>query len=80
MTLVGSHEVTTRFPELLERVTRGEKVLITEGGKPVAVLSPPSGEDDVRRVIEEFMAYSRQQGRTLAGLSPRELIEEGRRF
>jgi prevent-host-death family protein len=81
MTTVGSYEAKTHLPELLERVAKGERVVITKRGKPVAMLVPPPAEQsDVRRVIEQLKAYSKEQGRTLGDLSYRELIDEGRRF
>jgi prevent-host-death family protein len=82
MTTVGSTEAQTHLPALLERVARGETITITRHGKPVARIVPVPEEDkpDVRKVIEEFKAYSKRQGRTLGGITFRELIEEGRRF
>ncbi len=82
MTTVGVHEVRKRLSELLAQVGRGKTILITRRGKPAAVLMPPprEGAKEVRQVIAEFKAYSQRQGRTLDGLSARELIDEGRRF
>jgi len=81
MTTVGAHEAQTLLPQLLARVAQGEEVLITEDGKPVAKLVPSvvPEQRDVAQVIEEFKAYSRQQGRTLGGLTFQEMIDEGRR-
>lgn len=81
MITIGSYEAKTHLPELLDRVAQGEKILITKRGKPVALLSPPPQEvrRDVREVLREMKAL--RQGNTLGrGLSPRDLIEEGRRF
>lgn len=81
MTTVGSYEAKTHLPALLERVARGEKILITRWGLPVACLTPPQPETrDTHRVIKEFKAYSKRQGRTLGRLTFRQLINEGRRF
>lgn len=82
MTTIGFDEARTHLSELLDQVARGTTILITRRGKPVALLSPPPREEprDVKQVIKEFKAYSKRQGRTLGGISPRELIEEGRRF
>lgn len=38
MTRVKLHALTTRLPELLDRVKQGEEVTILERGKPVAKL------------------------------------------
>jgi prevent-host-death family protein len=37
MRSVGSYEAKTHLPELLERAGRGEKILITRRGTPVAL-------------------------------------------
>ena len=66
MTTVGAFEAQGLLPQLLARVAQGEEILITEGGKPVAKLvsahSPQQPE--VRKVIEEFKAYSSRQACT----------------
>ncbi len=82
MTTIASSEAQNTFPQLLRRVAQGEEIVITEGGKPVARLVPSgvAARPDVRQVIEEFKSYSRRQGRTLGGLTPRDLVEEGRRY
>lgn len=38
---VGVADAKARFSELLERVGRGERVLVARRGKPTAVLAPP---------------------------------------
>jgi prevent-host-death family protein len=82
MTTVGSFEAKTHLSQLLERVARGEKILITRHGKPKAMLvpAPPRENKNLKKLIQEFKEFSKRQGRTLGGTSPRELIEEGRRF
>ncbi len=40
MDTVNVHEAKTHLSRLLERVDRGEQVIIASAGKPVAVLSP----------------------------------------
>jgi antitoxin (DNA-binding transcriptional repressor) of toxin-antitoxin stability system len=77
MTMIASSDV-----QLLRRIAQGEEIVITEAGKPVAKLTAYSTAErpDAGRIIEDFKAYSRRQGRTLGDLTPRELIEEGRRF
>ncbi|MGL5113912.1 MAG: type II toxin-antitoxin system Phd/YefM family antitoxin [Beijerinckiaceae bacterium] len=46
MVTFGAFEAKTRFSELLDRVERGETVVITRHGKPVARLGPAEGEED----------------------------------
>ena len=56
MTTVGSYEAKTHLPELIERVTQGEKILITRRGVPVALLTQPPqpAPTDVRSVMAEL--------------------------
>jgi len=81
MTTVGSFEAKTHLPQLLDRVGRGEKILITRHGKPAALLIPAPTEEkaNIKEVIRAMRALRR--GNTLGkGVSVRDLIEEGRRF
>src|SRR4051794_37004639 len=41
MTSVGSYAAKTHLPALLERVARGERILITRRGLPIALLTQP---------------------------------------
>ena len=79
---IGCFEAQTHLPELLERVARGETITITEQGKPVAQLVPvpPEQKPDVKKVVQEMLAYRDSRNLTLGGITVRELIEEGRRY
>lgn len=79
MRTVGAYEAKTHLSQLIEEVTRGERVAITKNGTPVALLVPvPSMQKpDPREVIRQLREFRR--GITLGGLSSREMIEEGRR-
>ena len=79
MVTVGSYEAKTRLPELLRRVEEGERVIITRHGRPVALLTAPSGVPEMTtgEAIRELAAFG--EGRRLGpSLTLRELIEEGR--
>jgi prevent-host-death family protein len=83
MTTMSFYEARTHLSELLDHVAKGRKVLITRRGKPAALISPPSQQDqrDVRHVVQEMLAFRDRQGPTLGGqVTIRELIDEGRRF
>ncbi len=83
MTEVGTFHAKTHLAQLLERVSRGERVLITRRGKPVAMLVPPTPEPpmNVREVVRQMLAHRDEAGPRLGrGPSVRELREEGRRF
>lgn len=81
MKSVGSYEAKTHLPSLLGQVEKGESIIITKRGKVIAKIIPASDaeQQDVKQVIDEFRAYSQRQGRTLGGMSIRDMIEEGRR-
>jgi prevent-host-death family protein len=62
MAKVSAFEAKTRFGELLERVSRGEEVVITRHGKPVARLVPEGATrlDDVRRAVAGLRELQRE--------------------
>jgi prevent-host-death family protein len=79
MTTVGSYEAKTHLPQLLDRVAKGEKIMITRHGVPVAMLVPPRrGSLDAKTAVEKLKEF--RKGRSLDGLTIREMIEEGRRY
>jgi prevent-host-death family protein len=75
---VGAYQAKTNFSQLIDRVTRGERITITRHGVPVVVISPV--ETGNRRpaadVIKELKSFRRTL--RLEGGSLREMIEEGR--
>ncbi len=75
---IGAYEAKTRFSEILRRVERGERFVITRHGRPVAVLEPvsPARQRDVKEVIEALKEF--RKNKTLGGLKIKDLIEEGR--
>lgn len=79
MLTLGASEAKTHFSYLLDRVKRGQGVLITRHGKAVAHLIPAAAVD--RAQVDEAIARlkSLRAGGTLGGLSWRELRDEGRR-
>ena len=84
MSKVTAFEAKTRFGELLERVSRGEEVVITRHDKVVARLVPegPQRLEEVRRAVSGLLELQRRiRRRSRAKLSDREVrsaIEEGR--
>lgn len=74
---VGAYEAKTHLPALLERVARGEQIIITKHGRPIARLVP-IGKSDVERRREAIARLKVfRKGRTL-GVPIKQLIEEGR--
>jgi prevent-host-death family protein len=87
MARISAFEAKTRFGELLERVIRGEEVVITRHDKPVARIVPEGAKrlDDVRRAVAGLRELQKRIALRTKGkvrLSNREIrsaIEEGRR-
>ena len=77
MPTVGAYEAKTRLPELLGRVSRGERFTITKHGRPVAELTPPA-RSTVESVIEEAMAFRASLGDEPSRV--RELVADRRRM
>ena len=77
MTEIGAYEAKTHLPALLERVRRGERIIITKHGQPVAELRPVEEHDAER--ARKVVAEMRKRRRTLAarGVRLRKVLEEG---
>ena len=80
MDTVGAFDAKTNFSALLERVERGEQIVITRRGKPVARLMPIATARKVK--VSDAMARLRKlrKGATLGGLSWKELRDAGRKY
>jgi prevent-host-death family protein len=85
MSTVTALEAKTRFGELLDRVARGEEIVITRHDKPVARIVPEGRKslDSVRRAVEDLRALRQEIARN-KGFKPltdkeiRDAINEGR--
>lgn len=76
---IGAFEAKNTLGALLERVEKGEEVVITRRGKRVARLVPYAGTRDVkkaRKVIEAIREM--RKGTTLGGIKIKDLVNEGR--
>ena len=84
MAKVSAFEAKTHFGELLDRVSRGEEVVITRHDKPVARLVPEGAQrlDDVRRTVaglRELQQRIRRRSKArLSDMEARSAIEQGR--
>lgn len=84
MAKVTAFEAKARLGELLERVAKGEEVVITRHGKPVARLTPAGAArlDDVRRSVQGLRNLQQQiRRRSQVRLSDRDVrsaIKQGR--
>ena len=65
MTTVTAYEAKTHLPRLLRAAERGETVIITRHGKPVAQLGPVEvrRRDDIAAVIERMKRARAQRPR-----------------
>ena len=82
MTRVGAYEAKTHLPQLLERVGRGEKIVITKHGRAVAMLVPLVDEIPELTPLEAVREMKKLRKGNVLGddLTIRDLINEGRRF
>ena len=84
MAKVTAFEAKTRFGELLERVSRGEEVVITRHDKPVARLMPEGAQrlSEVQRSVQGLRDLQQRIRRrskvTLSNREVRAAIDEGR--
>jgi prevent-host-death family protein len=86
MTTISAFEAKTRFGDLLERVSRGEEIIITKHQKPVARLVPEGRPalSEVREAVSDLASLrdemARRRGaRPLPDKDIREAIRKGRR-
>ena len=79
MIKVGAFEAKTHLSSLLEKVSRGEEVLITKRGKPIARLVPAEQADKSRinAAISELLTLRKEV--RLHGADWKALRDEGRR-
>jgi prevent-host-death family protein len=76
---VGAFEAKNTLGSLLDLVEKGEEIVITRRGKPVARLVPDTGVFDrakARRAAKRILARSERM--SLGGLKIKDLINEGR--
>jgi len=86
MTTISAFEAKTRFGDLLERVCRGEEIVITRHQKPVARLVPEGRPalGEIRKAVDELKSLrdemaSRRGARPLPDKDVREAIRKSRR-
>ncbi len=81
MISVGTFEAKTNLAKLLKKVKKGETVLITNRGEPVAKLVPPNVRaSDVANVVAEMLERRNVSGPSLGSdMSIKDLMVEGRR-
>ena len=86
MATISVAEAESRFSELLDRVARGEEIVLTRDDQPIARLVPerPKDLEEIRRAVEDLHALRREMA-SRPGFKPLtdeeilEAIREGRR-
>ena len=82
---VGAYEAKTHLSDLLDRVERGEELVITRRGRPVARLIPALPTNDIekaRTAVKELFEIREQIRARRGPVSLEEIIamrDEGRR-
>lgn len=79
MRSIGAYEAKTNLSRLLEEVAQGETITITKNGVPIAVLAPAAGRSAFTPEDAIAVLRNSRKGRSLKGVTLRELIDEGRR-
>ena len=63
MTTVSAYEAKTHLPRLLRAAERGETVIITRHGKPVAQLGPVEDQDGAKTSTEVIERMKRARAK-----------------
>jgi len=79
MASIGAFEAKTHLGELLDRVERGEELLISRRGKPVARLFPVRDAATAQAADAVGQLRALRGNTTLGGLDWRALRDTGRR-
>jgi prevent-host-death family protein len=76
---IGAFDAKTHFSSLLEQVEKGEQIIITKHGRPVARLVPigVKSQENARDVIERIKTFCRKN--TLNGIDWKQLRDEGKK-
>ncbi|MCL4461024.1 MAG: type II toxin-antitoxin system prevent-host-death family antitoxin [Nitrospirae bacterium] len=79
MKTVGAYEMKTHLSRLLEEVEKGERIVITRHGRPVAELVPlPSrNTEKINKAIVDLKEF--QKSHSLGEITVQELVREGRK-
>jgi prevent-host-death family protein len=81
---IGAYDAKARLSELLDRVERGEQIVITRHGKPVARLVPEGGHDRAAALaaVEQLTKYRNELAARGVKFTTEEILamrDEGRR-
>lgn len=71
---IGSFEAKNTLSELIDLANKGEEIIITRRGQPVARLVPPKGEGDGSPKIAASRILDRAKGAALGAVTLPSLI------
>ena len=76
----GAFEAKTHFSNLLDRVEKGDRIVITRHGREVAILSPIAKRDsrNLPEIIERALAASKGV-KWPKGMTTKDMINAGRK-
>lgn len=79
MTNIGAYEAKAHLSEILKKVSKGERYLVTKHGTAIAQILPANTSSKI--AVEEAIKQIKEirKNNKLGGLSIRELREEGRK-
>ena len=83
MATVGAFAAKTHLSELLDRVEKGEEIVITRHGIAVAVLKPAAEVDRAARLqqwVDEVKRKRAQWAASMKGLTVKELTHGGHKY
>ena len=80
MEMIGAYEAKTHLAQLLERVARGEHLMITRHGKPVAQLIPVAGDRQLARQAAARLVERRRHLKKAPLAELMATIHEGHRY
>lgn len=79
MRKVGLFEAKQKLSELVDRATRGERIVITKRGKLAAALVPMQEvEVDIKEIFASMERIRKRAKPLPPGVTIKDLIEEGR--
>jgi antitoxin (DNA-binding transcriptional repressor) of toxin-antitoxin stability system len=82
MITIGAFEAKTKFSELLDRVEKGETIVITRRGKAVATMMRGNGQPSVQDRLDALAAVREQLKEAGVAFTVDDIIsarDEGRR-
>jgi prevent-host-death family protein len=78
--VIGSNEAKTHLSTLLNDIQKGDEVIITKRGKPVAKLIPYKNEQSDIKIEEIILQFDTIRNSVKKIVNIKEYITEGRKY